>query len=605
MNKIPKYLVFAIVLPVLCAAVLASNNHLTLLAVSEQENNTFHGEIADLYLEIRDGKGNVYIDTYPLSKFDTQLSIRFAKDTACKFSKIDCSKYDFLYTIRAKSKIIGGPSAGAAIAVLTYAQLNNLDINESISITGTIGSGRLIGNVGSIKEKIKGAARIGISKVLIPKGEEMQKNGNMTESMSDFGKEYNITVVAVSDLEDALYQFTGKDFKQQKEELAVDMNYLSIMKNISDSLCSRADEMLSMISGTSFDASKSDANASYQKAIDLLKNAKLAYNNGSYYASSSQCYGANVELYFVYMLAMNYSESYYDERMDLLQTAITAFNDNITGYASIPALQTAMIVKQRLEEAQNYLDIARNLSMNKSMARDMVYNLALAIERLYTVKMWSYFFSLPGDLYLVDDDVLRATCYDLIDDAENQIQYAQLYVPDSFMDKIIKLNNLKSIKDSAFCIAKASMIRADVNAYLSTLGLTMEDVKGVSLRKLEKASEILREETSNNRFPILGYSYYEYGKELLDRDAISSLIYSEYALELSNLDIYLNSPKLIRQTPAEVNISHAKTAYLLVMMLVIGYVFGLISSTLFSKMKHTLKVGKNKSLHHHKKKLYK
>ena len=41
-------------------------------------------------------------------------------------------------------------------------------------------------------------------------------------------------------------------------------------------------------------------------------------------------------------------------------------------------------------------------------------------------------------------------------------------------------------------------------------------------------------------FPIQGYSYYEYAKALSKTDKISGLIYSQYALEFSNLDLYFN-----------------------------------------------------------------
>ena len=63
------------------------------------------------------------------------MSTRFAKEIACNFLEIDCSKKDFFYTIRSDSTIVGGPSAGSAIAILTTLLLNNQQVNESISIT--------------------------------------------------------------------------------------------------------------------------------------------------------------------------------------------------------------------------------------------------------------------------------------------------------------------------------------------------------------------------------------------------------------------------------------------------------------------------------------
>ena len=43
----------------------------------------------------------------------------------------------------------------------------------------------------------------------------------------------------------------------------------------------------------------------------------------------------------------------------------------------------------------------------------------------------------------------------------------------------------------------------------------------------------------------MGYSYYEYATSLREKDVYSALLYAEYALELSNLDIYFE-PERIR-----------------------------------------------------------
>jgi hypothetical protein len=42
---------------------------------------------------------------------------------------------------------------------------------------------------------------------------------------------------------------------------------------------------------------------------------------------------------------------------------------------------------------------------------------------------------------------------------------------------------------------------------------------------------------------MLGYSYYEYATFLKESDPYSALIYSHYALEFSNLDMYFSEKK--------------------------------------------------------------
>ena len=148
-----KYLIFILTLLFLIPSITATTGHMKLLAVIDPI--TEQGAIADLYLTIKEGEGRVFLDTSPLTKIDTQMSTRIAKEIACNFLEFDCEQKDFFYTIMSNSPIIGGPSAGAAISVLTISLLEDLTIKEDIAITGTINSGGIIGPVGGLKVKIE------------------------------------------------------------------------------------------------------------------------------------------------------------------------------------------------------------------------------------------------------------------------------------------------------------------------------------------------------------------------------------------------------------------------------------------------------------------
>jgi predicted S18 family serine protease len=140
-----------------------------LLAVSEDNEGEMIGSVADLFLEIKPGQGRIFIDTYPFTKLDTQFTTRYAKNFACDYTSTDCSNLDFFYTIKAGSNIIGGPSAGAATTLLTAAMLQNREVPKTLSLTGTISSGGIIGPVGGVDKKIIAAANKGLKKVYIPK----------------------------------------------------------------------------------------------------------------------------------------------------------------------------------------------------------------------------------------------------------------------------------------------------------------------------------------------------------------------------------------------------------------------------------------------------
>ena len=84
------------------------------------------------------------------------------------------------------------------------------------------------------------------------------------------------------------------------------------------------------------------------------------------------------------------------------------------------------------------------------------------------------------------------------------------------------------------------------------------------------------EETEKGVFPIVGYSYFEYANSLKETDPFSALLYSEYALELSNLDIYFKSPVSER-----VNL-FKKVDRKLIIALIVGIIFGVFVSKISS-----------------------
>ena len=53
------------------------------------------GLVAELELSVVSGSGEVFLNTYPLTKLSTQLSLRVAVDQACQELLVDCSS-DFI-----------------------------------------------------------------------------------------------------------------------------------------------------------------------------------------------------------------------------------------------------------------------------------------------------------------------------------------------------------------------------------------------------------------------------------------------------------------------------------------------------------------------------
>jgi uncharacterized protein len=142
---------------------------LYLPAVDDQGN----GVLATLVVEAESGDGKELINIDKLVFWeDTQQSIKIAKKVACEYTGIEEDSIDVTYSITSEgATVVGGPSAGAALAVATIAVLEGREIDSSIIITGTILEDGSIGRVGGIPEKALAAQENHASLFLIPIGD--------------------------------------------------------------------------------------------------------------------------------------------------------------------------------------------------------------------------------------------------------------------------------------------------------------------------------------------------------------------------------------------------------------------------------------------------
>jgi uncharacterized protein len=521
-------LVFLLIL--LCLPIaFARSGHIKLLAVTERDGEEA-GVTADLYLEVRPGTGRIFIETVPLTKLDTQMSTRFAKEIACDFLDKDCNNYDFFYTVRSGSAIIGGPSAGAATTILTVAVLDNLKLDKKTTITGTINSGGLVGPIAGLNSKIDAAKEANLSRVLISK---LNENENITK----YADEVGMSIVGILDIEDAIYVMTGKKYKKESD-LLIDENYLETMKTISDKLCARAEKISSNYS------SRHDENMSFVKsAKDNMDRGMELIKAKKYYSAASYCFGANVKYRFLVMRNISSEE---------LQKGLESANKDIMKYdnfvnkkniSTLTDLQAFMIVKERIREAEQNLKEAEEF-YEDNKTQTSIYDLAFAIERLNSAKTWAEFFDKPGKKYDISEETLKASCLNKLSEAEERYQYALIYIPSTLSgirDEIDVANKDYENKDYDLCLFKASKAKAEADLILTATGVSQDQTKELIDVKLESIRKIIAR--NDNFFPILGYSYYEYASVLRDDDPYSSLIYAEYASELSNLDIYFRIEK--------------------------------------------------------------
>lgn len=547
-----------LVIVILLPNVVAEKGHMRLLAVSETPNGD-RGGIADLFLEIKPGSGRVFLETFPLTKLDTQISTRFAKEIACDYADIDCGRFDFFYTINADAPIIAGPSAGAAITVLTFSLIKGERIDKSVAVTGTINSGGLIGPVGGLKAKIEAAEKVGIKKVLIPIGESIENVENqsvvlnessnqsineLNESfnLEDIRKDYDIEIIEVPTLDEALFEFTGKRFREQTADLTISEDYTNTMKTLAVQLCARSTKLKNRVLNN-----KIKDNITKQildNAINLSDKGKKSFNEHVYYSSASYCFGSNVEFNYLSLRELNMTDDELKSKVNELRREIEEFDESIENerLRTLTDLESYMIVKERLIEAKDFLEIVEEGIDNNNTN---VHDLAYAMERVNSAHSWSQFLDNTGKQFDFNDDLVRNACKTKLSEVEERLQYVQLYLPQDLENTRKELEY--AYQDLAegnyeLCLFKASKAKANVDTILSVFGVRRNNIGDIVDHKLRVVERNLVEETEKGIFPILGYSYFEYANSLKDSDPFSALLYSEYALELSNLDIYFKKP---------------------------------------------------------------
>ncbi len=521
-----KYLFLIMLL--LIPAAFANSGSMRLMAVTNPDDNP-RGSVANMYLEIEEGSGRVFIDSFPLSKLDTQISTRFAKEVACNFLERDCTRYDFFYTIRSESALVGGPSAGAATTVLTISVLEGLPLDEKTTMTGSINTGGIIGPVGSITAKTKAAAESGITKVLIPKFTDINET-----NLAQIEEEYGIEVIEVSHISEAVKEFTGKDYSVDQEVNLSD-SYVELMRGISVDMCTRATDLYNNTLETN-------------RTTELIELGEEAIQDNQHYSAASYCYGALLNIRHQKLLQDNMDREKIKDKIVFTLDSLQEF-ENATDKKELKTLtdlETYMAVSERIADSKEKLtDSLYQLAQNNT--NESVYLLAYGIERLNSARSWSVFFGTPGREFNLDEKALEDSCLKKISEVEERVQYLELYFPEATgeaRDSIQKAYGLSRKGESEQCLYTASIAKAKTDLVLNSLSLDPDFVDEVIQDRVEIVESMIAKQTQKGIFPIVAYSYYEYGNSLKDTDPYSALLYLEYALELGNLDIYFEKKSI-------------------------------------------------------------
>lgn len=160
----------------------------------------------------------------------TQISTDDA--IAIAFSKADIEplECDALVKIEGGgiADYVDGPSAGAAVAVVTYAALTGKSLRQDATITGAVDPGGNIQSVGGLYEKSKAVARYGLKYFVTPMNRLAERL-----LLAPVEKAYNITIVEVANINEAIdfivdgKEIQKKGFQAMKKPMPNVSNYSS------------------------------------------------------------------------------------------------------------------------------------------------------------------------------------------------------------------------------------------------------------------------------------------------------------------------------------------------------------------------------------------
>lgn len=521
------------------SAQIVQKDSIKLLAVTEAGGG--HGVVADLYLEVQPGKERVFLETFPLTKIATQVSMSFAQQIACSELDLDCDDKDFFYTIEAMPGIVGGPSAGAASAVLAAAVVKGYPVRKDVAITGTINSGGVIGLVGGIDSKITGATKYNISTVLIPKGSRIFKENNRVVDLVEIGKSVNITVIEVATLDEAFGYFTNTTVVRSNESIVLDPKYIFTMKAVALDLCKRNKELAGLLKDLRDKTGKNPSD-SERAALEFTKKGGDIFNASDFYSSASYCFRSNVMLKREYFALNEYSQEELASAIDAITEKINKLDSAVSNSSidTISDLQAFMAVKERLMESVEGLGDVKSNPNLKEAANAVAYS----EERYYSAVAWAKFFNLEGRKFVMDSKKLKDSCVSKISEAEERYNYVKSFLNADLSQTRKELDGAydeMNNQDYVICLFKASKAKAEIDVILSAVGVTQERVKEYIDLKLDIARFALFKAYKKDVFPMIGYSYYEYANSLKNTDPYSALLFAEYALEFSSFDIYFGS----------------------------------------------------------------
>jgi uncharacterized protein len=431
---------------------------LYIAAVGQREDGSLFGVLSVLTLTAQaPGRGDVFVRTEPLAEVDMQGAARLAVAAAGELTGTDTSQWDYLFTVTTGSAIIGGPSAGGAMAAAASAVLMNWSLDPNVAMTGMINPDLSIGLVGGVLQKAEAVAEAGVKTFLIPAGEriqytttsETQPDGTVVQrqqaiDVADYARrQWGLEVIEVEDLYDVMPHFTGLalDRPSGVTDPTREQRYQDLMAETSSTQVDAASAQLDGLR-SSYESHTSRMGATdkglVETAIDEastgLGRARDAADAQRYYQSSSFAFQSLVQSRFGQAIVDFYDQQrgvadYVAVYLDGVGAEIDkARNDLRKPYPLTSSELGAEAASEiRLDEAAQLVDEART-SLGSGEAGAALRTGAFARERVGSARWWGVLrdrlvdFGPPAN---VTEDGLRALGDAYLSSATLMVSYAE------------------------------------------------------------------------------------------------------------------------------------------------------------------------------------
>lgn len=239
---------------------------------------------------VKPGSGLIFVSTSPAVEVDVQGAARIAVLTASLVGNFNPLSYDYYFIVTAPAIVVGGPSAGAAMALAVLLAVEGARCDMDYVVTGMINPDTSIGPVGGLKEKLEASASRGAKVFIIPSGQSIYtyyervivRRGPLllittrpeTVNLREYGEKLGVKVIEVTDLLNLYSIVTGAKLNYSTRSPTDSMRLRVVAEKFLGNVSSFIDELREQgIKGGFLD----DAIRSLNQAREALEYGKSSY----------------------------------------------------------------------------------------------------------------------------------------------------------------------------------------------------------------------------------------------------------------------------------------------------------------------------------------